>query len=161
MANYLTTANASALYQTLADMANYSTTAVANGLYAPINSGVTSLVAGAGIGISASTGAVTISATAVTRVGGARTQATIAAGTSQYSQHALNDVTILNFVGSSANTAYTMTSNTIGQPAAFGCNVYFSSTDGTNTIVSPYYTYLGLPPANNEGIEFAITAVNF
>jgi hypothetical protein len=160
-ADYSTTAEANALYQPLTGMANYSTTAEANALYAPINSGVLSLTAGAGIGISSSTGDITVSALAVTRVGGAKTQTTIQAGTLQYSQHALNNVTILNFVGSENNTAYTMTSNTVGQPASFGCNVFFQSTDGTDTIVEPYYTYLGLPPANNELIQFAITAVNF
>jgi hypothetical protein len=60
MADYSTTAEANALYQTLTGMADYSTTAEANGLYAPLNSGVTSLTAGTGIGISASTGGITI-----------------------------------------------------------------------------------------------------
>jgi len=60
MANYSTTAVANGLYQTLTGMADYSTTAEANGLYAPLNSGVTSLTAGTGIGISASTGGITI-----------------------------------------------------------------------------------------------------
>jgi hypothetical protein len=65
MANYSTTAIANGLYQSLTDMANYSTTAIANGLYAPINSGVTSLTAGTGIGVDTSTGVVTISNTGV------------------------------------------------------------------------------------------------
>ena len=46
-------------------MVNYSTTAQADGLYAPINSGVTSLVAGDGISISATTGNITVGNTGV------------------------------------------------------------------------------------------------
>ena len=60
MADYSTTTAITSTFQSQASMANYSTTAQADGLYAPINSGVTSLTAGTGIGVDTSTGVVTI-----------------------------------------------------------------------------------------------------
>jgi hypothetical protein len=64
-ADYYTASQTDSLFQTLTDMVNYSTTAQADGLYAPINSGVTSLVAGDGISISATTGNITVGNTGV------------------------------------------------------------------------------------------------
>ena len=142
-------------------MGDYSTTTQADALYAPINSGVTSLVAGGGIQLSGTTGAVTITSNNALIIGSFQIQSNTGTAPLTPQGTYAEEQTLAGFYGRNTSS-YIISVNEGSGVSHLVASIEFVSSDfnaNTTTIQATFFNS-STTVTLNTGMTYSILIVN-